>query len=425
MSRVIVIGGGAAGMMTAIMAAREGHRVTLLEKNQKLGRKIYITGKGRCNLTNVSEREEFFRKITSNPRFFFSAYAGMDNYATIDFFEGLGLKTKVERGNRVFPESDHAYEVIDVCLKELRRLRVTVLTGKTVSEILFEPLQTEMPESGKKKKQQTLQAVGVRTRDGETLLAEHVVVATGGLSYPTTGSTGDGYVFAKAAGHEIVPCIPALVSLVAKESWCREVSGLSLKNVGVSIVSKDGKELFSEQGEMLFTHRGVSGPLVLTATAYSARALGEGGLLYLDLKPALTLQQLDARLARDIEAGKNKQLKNFLASLMPASLAQTIAKTSPVREEAVVGQLTRAEREALAKWLKSIPLTITALGGYEEAVITKGGVSVSEVMPQTMESRLAKGLYFVGEVLDLDACTGGYNLQLAWSTGAACGRNLR
>lgn len=444
MGNIVVIGGGAAGMMAAVTAAGAGHRVCLLEKNEKLGKKLFITGKGRCNLTNACGTEELLSHVVTNRRFLYSAFHGFSNYDTIEFFHRLGMKTKIERGNRVFPESDHAYDVIDALSRELRRKKVSVRLRQEVSGILTEPLPEALETSaeslreaaaavpsqdggkrGKKKgvKARTSRAVGVRLKNGTTLRADAVVVATGGLSYPTTGSTGDGYRFARETGHEVTECVPSLVSLTVREAWCGRLSGLSLKNVSVRFENGDGKTLYEGFGEMLFTHRGVSGPIILTATAECSEAL-RGAVMYLDLKPALSEEQLEQRLLRECEAAKGKQLRGLLAALMPASLAGVLCRQAPADAGKPVSQLTREERTALAAYLKRIPLHIAGLGGFSEAVVTKGGVAVSQISPATMESRLVKGLYFVGEVLDLDALTGGFNLQIAWSTAAACGRNL-
>ncbi|MDO4316869.1 MAG: NAD(P)/FAD-dependent oxidoreductase [Lachnospiraceae bacterium] len=433
MENIVVIGGGAAGMMTAATAAGAGRRVCLLEKNEKLGKKLFITGKGRCNLTNACETEELLSHVVTNRRFLYSSFYGFSNYDTIEFFERLGMKTKIERGNRVFPESDHAYDVIDALSRELRRKNVSVRLRTEAAEILTEPLpdaaaDDASPEGGgrgKKKsaKTQTSRAVGVRLKNGGVLSADAVVVATGGLSYPSTGSTGDGYRFAGETGHEVTECVPSLVSLTMREAWCGELSGLSLKNVSVRFEDAGGKQLYEGFGEMLFTHRGVSGPIILTATAECSEAL-RGAVMYLDLKPALSAEQLEQRLLRECEAAKGKQLRGLLGALMPASLAGVLCRQAPADAGKAVSQLTREERAALAAYLKRIPLHVAGLGGFSEAVVTKGGVAVSQISPATMESRLVKGLYFVGEVLDLDALTGGFNLQIAWSTAVACGRDL-
>lgn len=452
MSNVIVIGGGAAGMMAAVMAARAGHRVRLLEKNEKLGKKIFITGKGRCNLTNACEMQELLNQVVTNRRFLFSAFSSFSNFDTIDFFEELGMRTKIERGNRVFPESDHAYDVTDALAKEMRRRKVTVSLRQEVTGLLTErteesgteneTLPQGTPASGepdekfsderkgrtqKKKKEkvkQTARIIGVRLKNGSELRADAVVVATGGLSYPSTGSTGDGYRFAKETGHEVMECVPSLVSVLLEEDWCREVSGLSLKNIAVSFKDQSGAVLYEAFGEMLFTHKGVSGPIILSATAEASTKL-KNSVMYLDLKPALSVEQLEQRILREIEASRGRQFKGLLGALMPASLAAVLCRNTAIEATRTVAQITREERIRLAEYLKHIPFHVTGLGGYNEAVVTKGGVAVSEVSPSTMESKRVLGLYFVGEVLDLDAMTGGFNLQIAWSTAAACGRNIK
>lgn len=408
MKNIVVIGGGAAGMMTAAMAAGEHQRVWLLEKNEKLGKKLYITGKGRCNLTNACDMQELLAHVMTNGRFLYSAFSGFSNWDTIAFFEELGMKTKIERGNRVFPESDHAYDVTDALSRELRRKKVSVRLKCEVRSVLTN---------------QNAQVCGVKLANGECIPADAVVVATGGLSYPSTGATGDGYRFAKETGHEVTRCVPSLVSLTVREDWCRELSGLSLKNVAVCFEDKNGKELFSGFGEMLFTHRGVSGPVILTASAQASTALCQS-VLYLDLKPALSIEQLERRLQRECEAAGGRQLRAILSALMPGSLAGALCAISPVSAKRIGAQITREERARLAQFIKRIPLSIAELGGFTEAVVTKGGVAVSQITPATMESRLVKGLFFVGEVLDLDALTGGFNLQIAWSTAAACARAL-
>ncbi len=429
-------------MMTAVMAAGAGHRVRLLEKNEKLGKKIFITGKGRCNLTNACDMEELLNQVMSNRRFLFSAFHGFTNFDTIDFFEKLGMRTKIERGSRVFPESDHAYDVTDALAREMRKRKVTVSLRQEVTGLLTEALPdtSAAPEAfpgegavsdkkknkaaGKKKVKQSARVTGVCLKNGSTLLADAVVVATGGLSYPSTGSTGDGYRFAKETGHEVVPCVPSLVSVSMQERWCGEVSGLSMKNVAVSFVDRNGTVLYDAFGEMLFTHKGVSGPIILSATAEASTRL-QGTTMYLDLKPALSVEQLEQRILREMEAAKGKQLKGLLGTLMPASLAGVLTSVIAIDEAKTAAQITKEERLALAKYLKHIPLHVTGLGGYNEAVVTKGGVAVDDISPATMESKRVAGLYFVGEVLDLDAMTGGFNLQIAWSTAAACGKNIK
>ena len=431
MKSVIVIGGGAAGMMAAIGAAREGASVTLLEKNEKLGKKIYITGKGRCNLTNACDLPEFAEHVVTNRQFLQSALHGFTNADVCELFEELGMPVKTERGNRVFPVSDKSSDVIRALERECRRLRVAVRLHTEVKSIRTEAI-AEKPESGdeasaaasKKKKSKitaTAQATGVVLSDGTVLASDAVILATGGLSYPTTGSTGDGYRMAKALGHGVTRLVPSLVSLTARESFCATLAGLSLRNVSVRFCNKDGKVLREEFGELLFTHKGISGPVVLTATAFAADAL-VGGICEIDLKPALSDEQWNARVLRELEAGKSRQMKTVVGAFAPAALGAELLTVSGIDPAKTAGSVTREERMRLAGAFRHLTLHIDGMGGYNEAVVTKGGIEVSEVNPSTMESRLVKGLYLAGEVLDVDATTGGFNLQIAWSTGMLAGR---
>ncbi|MBE5964610.1 MAG: NAD(P)/FAD-dependent oxidoreductase [Lachnospira sp.] len=405
MSKVIVIGGGAAGCMAAITAARNGHNVVLVEKNEKIGKKLYITGKGRCNITNACATEDLFTFITSNPKFLYSAYNEFSNWDTIGFFEELGLRTKIERGERVFPESDKSSDVITTLSKELRRLGVDILYNTTVKDVLI--------------KEGAFSAIV--THKGDTLYADSLVVATGGLSYPSTGSTGEGYEFAKKIGHNITSLYPSLVPFNVKEAYARQMQGLSLKNIEISIFDNE-KELYREFGEMLFTHFGVSGPVIISASSYIAPILRQKTLkLMIDLKPALTFEQLDARILRDFEEFKNKQFKNALDKLLPSKLISVIIERSGILPEKKVNEISKVQRENLVKLIKGFELTLTGLRDYNEAIITKGGIDVKQINPKTMESKLAKNIYFAGEVLDLDALTGGHNLQIAWATGYVAG----
>ncbi len=405
-------------MIAAISAARLSHSVVLLEKNEKLGKKIYITGKGRCNFTNACSTEEFMSNVMNNPRFLYSAFHAFSNYDAIDFFEELGMPTKVERGNRAFPVSDHASDVTKALSEEMKRLLVDVRLHAEVTGILTEPYSEE--NGGKKKKSlYNARVKGVSTKFGD-MNADYVIIATGGLSYPTTGSTGDGYRFAKASGHSVTRLVPSLVSLTAQEDFCAELSGLSLRNIAVSF-EKDGKSIYEDFGELLFTHKGVSGPVVLSATGTCSDNL-VGSRMLIDLKPALDEEQLDARLIREFEGGRSKQMKNLIGALVPASLGPVILRVSGINPDTRVSDVTREMRAALLKCLKGFPLTITGMGGYNEAVVTKGGVNVDEINPSTMESRYVKNLRFAGEVLDCDALTGGFNLQIAWSTGYLAGK---
>ena len=407
MSKILVVGGGAAGMMAAVTAARRGKNVLLLEKNEKLGKKLFITGKGRCNLTNSAEVEELFNAVVSNPKFLYSSFYSFTNDQVIGFFEELGVKTKVERGGRVFPESDHSSDVIRALEQEMKRLGVRISLRTEVKEILT--------EDGRAK--------GVRLSSGRAIAADAVIVATGGISYPSTGSTGDGYRFARECGHKVTDLSPALVPMEVKEWYAKELMGLSLRNIGIRIT--DGKKkLYEEFGEMLFTHYGVTGPVILSASSIVGKKLKEHPLtLHIDLKPALTEEQLDKRVLREFEANHNRQFKNAVDSLFPAKLKPVAIELSGIPEEKKVNEVTKEERLHFVRLIKDFSMTLTGLRGYHEAIITKGGVSVKEIDPGTMESKLVKGLYFAGEVLDLDAVTGGYNLQIAWSTGYLAGAN--
>lgn len=407
MSKVIVIGGGAAGMMAAVSAARAGQKVTLLEKNDKLGKKLFITGKGRCNLTNAAEVEDLFLAVTSNPKFLYSGFYSFTNDQAVQFFEELGVKTKVERGGRVFPESDHSSDVIRALEREMNRLGVRVELNTEVKELIFSEGRVS----------------GVRLAGGKGIgPAEAVIVATGGISYPSTGSTGDGYRFAQTAGHSVTELSPSLVPMEVKEWYAKELMGLSLRNIEIRIT--DGKKkLYEEFGEMLFTHYGVTGPVILSASSIVGRQLRKKELtLHIDLKPALTESQLDRRVLREFEANQNRKFKNAVDTLFPAKLKPVILELSGISEEKKVHEITKEERTAFVRLIKDFTMTLTGLRGYQEAIITKGGVSVKEIDPGTMESKMVKGLYFAGEVLDLDAVTGGYNLQIAWSTGYLAGR---
>lgn len=408
MSHVLVVGGGAAGMMSAIIAARNGHSVTLLEKNEKCGKKIYITGKGRCNVTNASDLDIIFDNMMSNKKFLYSSFYTFTNENLMDFFEEIGLPLKVERGNRVFPVSDKSSDVISSLVREMNRLGVEIMYHANVDEVISKDGQI----------------VGVKVNK-KVMKGDAVIVATGGLSYVVTGSTGDGYRFAKSVGHSIKECKPSLVPLVTKEKFVKDLMGLSLKNVELTL--KAGKkELYKNFGEMLFTHFGISGPLVLSASSYAAGYTKGGELsVFIDLKPALNREQLDQRLLRDFEKNINKKFANSLDELLPKRLIPVIIERSNIDPEKKVNLITKEERANLVQLMKAFPLTVESLGGYNNAVITKGGISVKEVDPSTMESKLCKGLYFAGEVLDLDALTGGFNLQIAWSTGYMAGMSIQ
>lgn len=411
MSEIIVIGGGAAGMMAAVAASARGHHVVLLEKNEKLGKKLFITGKGRCNVTNGADVETLLSNVCTNEKFLYSAFYSFDNQSVMEIIERAGCPLKTERGDRVFPVSDHSSDVIAAFNRLLMRQGVELRLNTCVKELLWEGSLLE--------KNSRIQ--GVRLKDGQILCADAVIVCTGGLSYPSTGSTGDGLRFAQETGHRVTDCRPSLVPLEAAEDWCRDLMGLSLKNVELRMLCGK-RELYREQGEMLFTHFGVSGPLVLTASCYLGRAKGPVKL-YLDLKPALSENQLDKRLLRDFEEQKNKQFKNALGGLFPAKLIPVMIMLSDIDAEKKVNEITREERKTFAALMKNLPLTVTGTRSYAEAIITQGGVNVRDVNPSTMESKILSGLYFAGEVLDLDAHTGGFNLQIAWSTGHLAGES--
>lgn len=409
MSNVVIVGGGAAGMMAAISAAGAGHRVTIYEKNEKLGKKIFITGKGRCNITNACDTEELFQNVIHNPKFLYSSFYAFTNFDMMDFMEQNGCPIKTERGNRVFPVSDHSSDVIRALSMKLRDLGVEVCLHEEVEKVLSEDGH----------------ATGILLKKGRRRVeADAVVVATGGLSYPTTGSTGDGYRFAKDLGHKVTDLSPGLVPFVVLEPVVKELQGLSLRNINVRIL-KEKKVLYEEFGEMLFTHFGVSGPVLLSASSYVADKLKKEPLtLSIDLKPALSAEQLDARILRDFEEMKNKQFKNALVHLLPAKMVPVIVDRSGIDPDKKVNEITREERHEIVAAVKDFRVTLTGLRDYKEAIITQGGVSVKEVNPSTMESKLVKGLYFAGEVLDLDAVTGGFNLQIAWSTGYLAGSSI-
>lgn len=432
---VIVVGGGAAGMMAAIAAAQAGQeagdkaRVTLLEQNEKLGKKLFITGKGRCNVTNAGDMDNLFANVMSNAKFLYSAFYGFDNRAVMEFLEAEGCPLKTERGERVFPVSDHSSDVIAALTRALKRLQVEVRLHTKVKSLWWEEMaagsvqDTGHEKAGitsKEKKGPIGKIRGVQLEDGRRLAADRVILATGGLSYASTGSTGEGYLLAKETGHGMIGCRPSLVPLCIREVWCRELMGVSLRNVSLSLQS-GGREIYRDFGEMLFTHFGVSGPLVLSASSYYvSKCKGEAQLL-IDLKPALDEQQLDKRVLRDFEESRNRQFKNALGQLFPAKLIPIMIRLSGIPPEKAVNEITREERRAFVGLIKALPMTVTGVRGYEEAIITKGGVMVRDVNPSTMESKKMQGLYFAGELLDLDALTGGYNLQIAWSTGHLAG----
>lgn len=407
MKKVLVIGGGAAGMMAAVAAAGNGAQVLLLEKNEKLGKKLFITGKGRCNITNAADLEDLFSAVVSNPKFLYSSFYSFTNDQVISFFEELGVQTKVERGGRVFPVSDHSSDVIRALEREMDRLGVEIRLRTEVKELIIENSTVK----------------GVLLSSGKKMYVDAVIAATGGISYPSTGSTGDGYRFAGQCGHKVTELLPSLVPMEVKEWYAQELMGLSLRNIEIRVT--DGKKkLYQEFGEMLFTHYGVTGPVILSASSIVGKKLKEKELtLHIDLKPALTEKQLDKRVLREFEENHNRQFKNAVDSLFPSKLRPIMVELSGIPEEKKVHEITKEERLHFVRLIKDFTMTLSGLRGYKEAIITKGGVSVKEIDPGTMESKLVKGLYFAGEVLDLDAVTGGYNLQIAWSTGYLAGMN--
>lgn len=422
---VVVIGGGAAGMMAALAAAQAGAQVTLYEKNEKLGKKIYITGKGRCNVTNACDPETFFENIVTNPRFLYSSFYGYDNTAVCSFLKQEGCALKTERGERVFPVSDHASDVTKALEQALKKNGVKICLRTCVKKILTDENQV----------------TGVLLADGNAAQADGIILATGGLSYPTTGSDGEGLRMAEALGHTVIACSPSLVPLESKEEWCRRLQGLALKNVSV-VMKFHNKEIYSGFGEMLFTHFGLSGPLILSASSYYSAAVYAYRkkadkkkakpeksfdepvcILYLNLKPALSEEQLDKRLLRDFDENRNKHFKNALDGLFPARLIPVMIELSGIDPEKKVNEISREERKRFVSLIQSVPVTVTATRDFKEAIITRGGIKVQEVNPSTMESKLIKGLYFAGEMLDVDALTGGFNLQIAWSTGHLAGES--
>ncbi len=406
--RIGIIGAGAAGLMAAKYALDAGASVTVIEKNEKAGKKIYITGKGRCNVTNACDKEDFMKNLVRNPRFLYASLACLDNKGLMRLFEELGVKLKIERGERVFPESDHASDITLALERYLRIKGARILYNTRVSGLII--------ENG--------HVTGVKTETGK-MNFDRVILASGGLSYPTTGSTGDGHAFLKAAGHSIVPCRPALTPIETNESWCAELMGLTLKNVSLNAYGvKNGKhkKIHSEQGEMLFTHFGISGPLVLTLSSLLPDDF-RGTELSLDLKPALSEEQLDARMLREFAAMPNRQLISCMDTLEPHALGEMILRLTKISPYQIVNSVTAAQRKRLVSFIKNVPLTVKGLRGMNEAIITRGGVNVKEINPSTLESRIVKNLYAAGELLDIDALTGGFNLTIAFATGALAGKS--
>ena len=445
MSKVLIVGGGAAGMMAGVFAARNHHEVHILEKNEKLGKKVFITGKGRCNVANACDTEELFPAVMSNPKFLYSGFYSFGPQDVMNFFEEAGVPLKIERGNRVFPQSDHSSDIIRALERELKKAGAVIHLHTSVKEIVKESEADSVSENKSQNESQNEaqneaadqesakvknkarkaentpkeRITGVILEDGTFMKGDAVIVATGGFSYQSTGSTGDGYRFAKELGLKVTDISPSLVPLKTKEDYIPKLQGLSLKNTGLTI--KNGKKvLYEDFGEMMFTHFGVTGPMILSASAHIGAKLAKApnGELsaYLDLKPALTKEQLDARILREFEAGQNKQFKNVIGVLFPSSLTPVMLELGGIPAEKKIHDISREERQHFIDLIKAFPFTITGMGEFKEAIITKGGVSVKEINPGTMESKKISGLYFAGEVLDLDAVTGGYNLQIAWST---------
>ena len=409
MKKTVIIGGGAAGLMAACAAAEKygGRAVTVIEKNRRPGRKLMITGKGRCNVTNNCDRDTLISNVPANGRFLFSAFSDFGTADTMEFFEKRGVPLKTERGNRVFPVSDKASDIVDALVNAVNKSGVKILTAKA-EEILTE----------------NFSVTGVRTRDGEILEADSVILATGGMSYPVTGSTGDGYEMAGRLGHTVTPLKASLVPLNVKQGFCSRLSGLSLKNVTLTVYESGRKKpVFSELGEMLFTHFGISGPLVLSASAHMRKMGSAEYVAYIDLKPALDEQKLDSRILRDFEEEKNRNFGNSLDKLLPKSIIPVIISLSGIAPDTKVNQISREQRARLCGVLKALRLDITGFRPIEEAIITGGGISVKEINPSTMESKLVSGLFFAGEIIDADAYTGGFNLQIAFSTGHLAGKN--
>ncbi len=398
---LLIIGGGAAGMMAAVQAGRRGVKVLLAERGEKTGRKLLITGKGRCNVTNNCPREELMQNIPRNPRFLYSAFSRFDSADTMAFFESAGVPLKTERGARDFPQSDKASDIREALMREMKKAGVTLMTGKA-DELLT--------EEGR--------VTGVRFSDGRTEQVNAVLLATGGASYPTTGSDGNGYRLAQSVGHTVVPPTPSLIPIVTAEKDPRDMMGLSLRNVRLSLL-ENNREIFSELGEMLFTHFGVSGPLVLSASAHIL-ALGKKKYqLSIDLKPGLTPEQLDKRLLRDFSENLNRDAINAFGALLPRKMIPVALKRAGIPYDQKVREITREERETLLHTLKHFTLTVSSFRPVEEAIVTRGGVSIKEVDPKTMESKKCKGLYLAGEILDVDGYTGGFNLQIAFATACA------
>jgi predicted Rossmann fold flavoprotein len=403
MNKIIVIGGGPAGMLAAVSASKENNEVILLEKNDRLGKKLFITGKGRCNITNSADKDVIMKNIMTNPKFMFSALDVFDNGDICKLLEEHGCKVKEERGGRMFPVSDHSSDVIKALIKMLEEKNVEIRLSSEVKSI-------EKKEDGFR----------IVLKGKNFLECDAVIITTGGISYPATGSTGDGYGFAENFGHSIKECMPSLVPLETEQLWCRDLQGLSLKNTGLKMYS-GGKLIYEDFGEMLFTHFGISGPMVLSASSYYQKRKADDCRVILDLKPALSDEELDDRLLREISENHEKHFINMLPSLLPAKMVPVIASLSEIDPHKKCGDIIKEERKNLVRILKNLEIDIRGTRGYDEAIITKGGISVKEVSPKNMMSKIVPGVFFAGEILDLDALTGGFNLQIAWSTGYLAG----
>ncbi|MDD6826802.1 MAG: NAD(P)/FAD-dependent oxidoreductase [Oscillospiraceae bacterium] len=401
----IIIGGGAAGLMAAVTAAESGRRVAIFEKNDRIGKKLRITGKGRCNVTNFCDIDEFMKNVPVNNRFLYSSFSGYTPEDVMEFFENAGVPLKVERGNRVFPVSDKAVDIVSAFDRKIKQLGIKLIREKVTDLLIDDGI-----------------CCGIKTERNE-YNSETVLVATGGASYPLTGSTGDGYRFAQKAGHTVTDIVPSLVPLEISEKFCSELNGLALKNISLTLLEGE-KKIFSDLGEMSFMHYGVTGPLVLTSSSRIRKTENGRYSLLLDLKPGLTPEKLDRRLQRDFTEMPDIEFRNILIKLLPSKLIPVIIKLSGIEAETKACQITRVQRNELVKLLKNIKLTITGFRPVEEAIVTSGGVSIKEINPKTMESKLVSGLFFAGEVLDVDGYTGGFNLQIAFSTGHAAGMNL-
>lgn len=405
--KICVIGGGPAGMMAAIAASENGNEVVIIEQNEKLGKKLFLTGKGRCNLTNSCDTEELFNNIVKNPKFLYSAIYGFDNNAVVSFFNNNGLKLKEERGGRIFPLSDHSSDVIATLARVLKKNNVKVLLNTKVEKLCFD--------------EENNRVTGVMLSDGKMILADSVIVATGGKSYQTTGSDGKIIEYLTTIGIKVIDMSASLVPLVSPDDYVSSMQGLSLKNVRL-IMKVSGKERYSGFGEMLFTHFGVSGPLVLSASTHlNPTDYKKDIILGIDLKPALSREELDQRILRDFNENQNKYFENVLGKLLPSKMIPAVIKTSGIDGKKRVNVISKQERQDLVTLLKDFPVRITGDRGFNEAIITRGGVDVKEINPSTMESKKIKGLYFAGEMIDTDAYTGGFNLQIAWSTGYLAG----